>query len=171
MADGDFRGGDGPGRSGPHYAILEGHEVVPVYDMLTWAKWREANQVHVAIDMLGKCTVSTVFLGLNHGYLDGPLWFETFVFNGRNGSYLAERYATWSEAEAGHAFAARSERYSFRAWVHGEHGLGRILIVGYRNGHAILEDGDIVPLAYVFRNRRRVPLRKATYQRRFEAQQ
>lgn len=168
MADGNFRGGDGGHYPGRLYAILKGHEVVPVDSMWTWAKWRATNKTHVAVDMMGKCTVSTVFLGLDHGYLDGPLWFETFVFKGRSGSYLAERYATWEEAEAGHAFAARSERCSFYGWVHGADGLERTLVIGYRDGYVILEDGNIMPRTIVFRNRRRVPLRKSTYQRRFE---
>jgi hypothetical protein len=51
----------------------------------------------------GNATVSTVFLGLDHGYNDGPpVVFETLVFGGVH-SDEQERYCTWPEAEAGHA--------------------------------------------------------------------
>jgi len=168
MADGGFRGGDEGGRWGPRYAILRGHDVVPVADMWEWARWRESHNTRVAQHRLGRCCVSTVFLGMDHGYRDGPLWFETYVFNGRNGDYMAERYVTWKEAEAGHAFAVRSERSSFRAWVHGPNGLERVLVISWNAGYVILEDGEVMPRGIVFRNRRRVPYRAATYQRRFE---
>jgi hypothetical protein len=46
--------------------------------------------------------VSTVFLGLDHAWGDGPpLLFETMIFGGTEDEYC-ERYSTWEEAEAGH---------------------------------------------------------------------
>jgi hypothetical protein len=86
-----------------HY-ILNGHEPVPV-DLMTWARWLEENrdQKRVAIDKVGETTVSTVFLGLDHSFGDGPpLLFETMTFEGPI-SDECERYTTWDEAVAGHA--------------------------------------------------------------------
>ncbi len=45
--------------------------------------------------------VSTVFLELDHGFGDKPLWFESMCFGGPL-AYECERYETWDEAEAGH---------------------------------------------------------------------
>src|SRR5262245_14898324 len=46
--------------------------------------------------------ISTVFLGLDHQWMDGPpLLFETMVFNGPCNEFQ-ERYSTWKEAEEGH---------------------------------------------------------------------
>lgn len=58
----------------------------------------------VAIDALPLgVTVSTVFLGTDHGYGDEPpLLFETAVFGGPFSDHM-RRYSTWEEAEAGHA--------------------------------------------------------------------
>lgn len=48
-------------------------------------------------------SVSTVFLGLNHQYGDGPpLIFETMVFGGKYDQDM-ERYATEAQAIEGHA--------------------------------------------------------------------
>lgn len=55
-----------------------------------------------AVDFL----ISTVWLGLNHQYGDGPpLLFETMVFAEAGGwaDQYVERYGTLAEAEAGHA--------------------------------------------------------------------
>jgi hypothetical protein len=51
-----------------------------------------------------KIMVSTVFLGLDHSYSEEgpPILFETMVFNGPLHDEM-ERYATYDEAEAGHA--------------------------------------------------------------------
>lgn len=51
--------------------------------------------------------VSTVFLGLDHGYLDGPpLLFETMVFPSKENlsDQLCWRYSTREAAAAGHDF-------------------------------------------------------------------
>ena len=59
---------------------------------------------HVALTNLanGGIQVSTVFLGLDHGYDNGPpVLFETLVFGGLLDGEM-ERYCTWDEAEQGH---------------------------------------------------------------------
>ena len=43
-----------------------------------------------------------MFLGFDHGF-ERPALFETMVFAGDHGGGGVERYATWGEAEAGHA--------------------------------------------------------------------
>lgn len=53
-------------------------------------------------------TVSTVWLGLNHAYDDGPpLIFETMVFDGPMDQYM-DRYSTEAEAMAGHRFVVQA---------------------------------------------------------------
>ena len=83
------------------YYILEGKEVKAV-DLLIWAKWFETEDRVVAKTSIGKAEVSTVFLGMDHNWANGPpLLFETMVF-GLEDDYQ-ERYSTWDEAEVGHA--------------------------------------------------------------------
>ena len=84
--------------------ILQGHDVVPVDDVLQWAKWFQVADRHVANDNLSGVQVSTVFLGLDHRFnLQGPpIVFETMVFGGEFDQYQ-ERYSSWEEAENGHA--------------------------------------------------------------------
>ena len=87
--------------------VLEGHEPRKV-NALEYALWRERHPDawRVGGDRLDDGTsVSTVFLGLDHGWADGgPLLFETMVF-GRTDRWdgFCWRYATWDEAAAGHA--------------------------------------------------------------------
>lgn len=84
-----------------HY-ILEGHKAVPV-DLMTWARGFERADRIVAKTDVGDSKVSTVFLGLDHSWGDGPpMIFETLVFGGPLAGEM-ERYSTWEEAEAGHA--------------------------------------------------------------------
>lgn len=157
---------------GPMYATLKGREVVPCSDAMVWGAWFETANRRVAETMLGRARVSTVFLGLNHGDVFGrgpALWFETMTFRGDNYSrdvYMA-RYATWDEAETGHAAAVRRERAGFSAWVEWRDSKRRVHVVGWRKGIVELEDGTLLPAPIVYRNRRRVPLRADTYKRRF----
>jgi len=106
------------------YAILEGHKVILVSNVLEWAmKYSESNR-HIALNEISQdCTikelqlqlgweaaddsfvVSTVFMGINHNFFSGkPLWFETMVFPEINGNSFQNRYETWEEAETGHTF-------------------------------------------------------------------
>jgi hypothetical protein len=61
----------------------------------------------IAKDDLGDCKVSTVFLGVDHNYIDKgpPILFETLVFERRDTRYddqEMKRYATWAQAVRGH---------------------------------------------------------------------
>lgn len=81
--------------------ILDGHQPVPEPDLLTWATWFEEADRHVRDTKRDDVRVSTVFLGLDHGWDGRKELFETMVFvNGADQG--CERYATWDEAEAGH---------------------------------------------------------------------
>ena len=82
--------------------ILKGHDVVPTNDLIEWARWFETADRKVAKDVIGQVRVSTVFIGLDHSFGEGPpLYFETLVFGGPLADKM-DRYATWDEAEAGH---------------------------------------------------------------------
>ena len=89
-----------------HCYILVGHEVVEEPDLMAWAQWLEKADHVVRRTRVGEQRVSTVFLGLDHSFMqDGvnPLVFETMVFEGD--SYedkFCKRYCTWDEAVAGH---------------------------------------------------------------------
>ena len=86
------------------YYILKGQTPTLARDVLHWAEWFEtANRIVKQTVFANGTRVSTVFLGIDHSFSNGPpLLFETMVFGG---PYHGEedRYTTWDEAEAGHA--------------------------------------------------------------------
>ncbi len=72
--------------------------------MTEWARIHSA-RIRVAQDtnVAGSADVSTVYLGINHRFGDGPpLIFETMVFGGPL-DQEQERYSTEAQARAGHA--------------------------------------------------------------------
>ena len=82
--------------------ILDNHKARRCADLLKWARWMETGDRRVAETAIGKSRVSTVFLGLDHSFGEGPpLLFETMVFGGANADYMI-RSSTWEEAEAQH---------------------------------------------------------------------
>lgn len=95
--------------------ILDGHTPIACSDSLAWAEWFEAADRHVAQETVKGILVSTVFLGLDHGFGSNsqPILFETMTFN-ETGEVLSiqERYATWDEAEAGHGAIVEELRRS-----------------------------------------------------------
>jgi hypothetical protein len=66
-----------------------------------------AERRRVAKDSLGEATVSTVFLGIDHQWEDGPpvLW-ETMIFGGPLNDYQV-RYTSYNDAVEGHQVAVR----------------------------------------------------------------
>lgn len=57
----------------------------------------------VALDHVGSLEISTIWLGLDHGYWSKqPLIFETMVFGGSKDQEICERYSTEELALAGH---------------------------------------------------------------------
>lgn len=74
-------------------------------DIQRWGEWFETHDRRLAQDRVGDVNVSTVFLGLDHSFGDGPpLLWETMIFGGEHDQYQ-ERYSTKAEALAGHAKA------------------------------------------------------------------
>lgn len=75
-------------------------------DMMTWARMHSDDKYRrVDLTLMEKYAISTVWLGLNHNWSDGPpLIFETAVFD-RSGDMLdqyMDRYTTLEQAQAGH---------------------------------------------------------------------
>lgn len=100
--------------------ILEGKIPVKEPDLLKWGKWfeenNEARTVGRDVFRQGKSeiTVSTVFLGLDHGWglYHDPILFETMVFGGQL-DQTQERCSTWDEAEVMHKNMCAQVKRSF----------------------------------------------------------
>lgn len=92
----------------PEYWKLDGHFPVPAKDVFEWGQTFERADRRVRHDKVGEVAVSTVFLGMDHGWGDGPLplLFETMILGGTHDQYQ-ERYSTWTEALLGHERALR----------------------------------------------------------------
>jgi hypothetical protein len=85
--------------------VLDGKMPRKVGSLEEWARWFETAERHVAKDEIGEARVSTVFLGIDHRWGDGPpLLFETMIFGGPHTEYQT-RASTWDEAEKQHAEA------------------------------------------------------------------
>ena len=89
--------------------ILVDREVVPV-TFEEWVAWHDGQPgkhpsmtTQIAKDAVGGVRVSTVFLGIDHGFGQGaPVVFETMTF-GEPFEQLCWRYTSQDAAEAGHA--------------------------------------------------------------------
>lgn len=94
-----------------HYK-LEGHKAVECEDPMEWAKWFETAERKVELTERGDVSVSTVFLGLDHGFsfshaeTGPPIVFETLVFGGEHDGDMT-RCSTWDEAVKGHRIMAK----------------------------------------------------------------
>lgn len=98
----------------PCWYTLDGHTPRPISDEEFWASTNTLllsdAERRVGLTMVGEVSISTVFLQLDHAFRwsqggerpSPPILFETMVFGGRM-DMARERYATWEEAEAGHA--------------------------------------------------------------------
>lgn len=98
-------------RHWPEFGRILNNTVVPC-TMMEWAEFFESQRL-VASDHIEGAHVSTIFIGLNHGFGGRPLWFETMVFSltmHDRKTELQWRYETLAEAKEGHARAI--------AWVH-----------------------------------------------------
>lgn len=81
----------------PYYKLI-GRKVVPV---MSAAEAFNCNR-RIALTEIESVQISTVFLGLNHAWDDGPpMLFETMVFGGPL-SEEQDRCSTYDEAEAMH---------------------------------------------------------------------
>ena len=71
--------------------------------LIQWAQWLEGDNRRVARVQYFDVTISTVFLGLDHGFSNGnPILFETLVSGGEIMDEYMDRYSTWDEAVEGH---------------------------------------------------------------------
>ena len=88
--------------------ILKGKEAVACGDIKEWGEWFGKADRKVARETVDGVEVSTVFLGLDHSFGDGPpLLFETMVFGGEMDGDQ-DRCTTWEQAEEMHrAMVAR----------------------------------------------------------------
>lgn len=112
------------------YYILENKKVVPVDDVLIWARFFENNKNRrvgwrILVD---GTTVSTVFLGIDHALINEniPVLFETMIFPQcpgiRSNKFLDgkiyNRYSTWDLAYEGHHHALRDNKIPFSLyWI------------------------------------------------------
>ena len=76
--------------------------------LMEWVdQFQGSNRIVAQTDVAKDIQVSTVFLGLDHQWGDGPpLLFETMIFGGAHDQFQ-QRYSTWDQAEAGHRAALK----------------------------------------------------------------
>lgn len=91
-----------------YWKLGPSHEVVPA-SLLEWSEMMgDIESRRVGYDEVvtkhGYVKVSTVFLGLDHGFGARGIkeLFETMTFGGNADQVLIARYATWEAAERGH---------------------------------------------------------------------
>lgn len=85
-----------------HY-ILKNKTPVPEPNLAAWAHWFGTHDRCVKHTKIAETDISTVFLGLDHQFFDGPpLLFETMIFGGSFDQDQA-RCSTWAQAEKIHA--------------------------------------------------------------------
>lgn len=89
-----------------HYYILDDDGNPIATDVQTWGRWFEdiGLRRRIAYDKIGALQISTVFLGLNHQWGDGPpvLW-ETMVFGlPDDADEIQLRYTSKVDALKGH---------------------------------------------------------------------
>ena len=91
------------------YILNEHGEPVREDDFWKWGRWFETAHRHVADEIIGGARVSTVFLGIDHGYnFDGrpPVLWETMVFGGPCDQEQERCAGSREQAEAMHAAVA-----------------------------------------------------------------
>jgi hypothetical protein len=94
------------------YWILDkDHNIVAAKDVYEWGDFFQKPDRIVAKDEINGVRISTVFLGIDHGFERDfghpdaqPILLETMIFGGEHDRYQ-DRCATWAEAEAMHAKA------------------------------------------------------------------
>lgn len=79
---------------------------MPDSNVNEWGRWLEkairTEERRVNLTRIAGVEISTIFLGLNHGFgSEPPLLFESMIF-GRNKNLYSRRYRDWEEAERGH---------------------------------------------------------------------
>lgn len=89
------------------YILNKKGEPVEEKNLSKWAKWFEKANRHIGYNEVGKVTISTVFLSLDHNFSGGaPILWETMIFGGKHDGYQ-RRYTTKKQALAGHKRAVK----------------------------------------------------------------
>ena len=96
------------------YILDENKNPVMVEDTVEWSKQRiEAGSRTVKTEYVGKIHISTVFLGMDHGWGEGaPVLFETMVFGECDMDCEQDRCCTWDEALEMHDAMVRKVKLS-----------------------------------------------------------
>jgi len=90
------------------YILNDFGENVPCPDLEKWARWLEgpSREMCRLRDQVGPLHVSTVFLGLDHSFSDGPplLWeMKVFSDDSQSGQeHKCQRFTTMQDAHAFH---------------------------------------------------------------------
>lgn len=86
------------------YYVLDKNGTPRAVDATEWgAFFGDIDNRRVALDKVGRVEVSTIFLGLDHGYGEGPpVLFESMIFGGKLDGEV-QRYRTIDAARKGHA--------------------------------------------------------------------
>lgn len=92
----------------PLYILDDERRIIRCNDLVEWGLWMETGDRVVAQTDIDGVWVSTVFLGMDHNFLElgDPKLFETMVFHDGEGGQM-QRYFIWPEAEKGHAEIVR----------------------------------------------------------------
>ena len=85
-----------------YYTLDEHNRPVQEPDLLKWAVWYETHKRHLGNDRVDDVRVSTIFLGLDHSFVeDSPVLWKTMVFGGEF-DQMQERYYCYEDAVNGH---------------------------------------------------------------------
>ena len=93
-----------PPASSMLYTLDEEGNPVHTGNVIAWSAWMASHDRRLARDTVGAVEVSTVFLGLDHGWGRGdPVLWETMQFGGGRDDRRMDRYTSRAAALAGHA--------------------------------------------------------------------
>lgn len=89
------------------YKLDRNRKPVRVMSAYEWGEAMQDDEARrVGLAEFEALSISTCFIGVDYSFGRGPLRvFETAAFDQSGGVRVIERYATWEEAEAGHAAA------------------------------------------------------------------
>ena len=94
-----------------YYNLDENNNAVPC-TLIEWGVMYQTEEGNdrrrVAEDWIDGYHISTVFLGMDHGFYPGQIHlFETMIFGQGNGDGYQDRCETWKEAEEMHEKAVQ----------------------------------------------------------------
>lgn len=86
------------------YILDKRGEPIPEPDLFRWGRWFEYQNRIVKQENVGRSSVSTVFLGLDHNFCDEgpPILWETMVFGGKLDKETDRCGGSREQAEAMH---------------------------------------------------------------------